>query len=124
MDLRIQQEIPGLKFLGNSLGDNNFRLVLDVRNFLNLLNDDWGRWTDGPRDDDNPLVNADLVLASDVAANGVDAATKLLGDDPRELCRSQSDCVYRFNSYNENDVNDTSRNKSVYQIRLGVRFDF
>jgi len=124
MDLRIQQEIPGLSFLGNSLGDNNFRLVLDVRNFLNLLNDDWGRWTNGPRDDENPLVDADLVLASDVALNGVDGATKLLGNDPRTMCLSQSDCVYRFNDWDDNDINDTSRSGSVYQIRLGVRFDF
>ena len=124
MDLRIQQEIPGLSFLGNSLGDNNFRLVLDIRNFLNLLNDDWGRWTNGPFDDENPLVDADLVLASDVALNGVDGATKLLGNDPRTMCLSQSDCVYRFNGWDDNDINDVSRSGSVYQIRLGVRFDF
>ena len=123
MDLRIQQEIPGLKFLGNSLGDNNFRVVLDIQNFLNLLNDDWGRISEGPFDDENPLVVADMILASDAAVD-VDAAPALIGDAPREQCRSQSDCVYRFNDFNVNDTNRTDRSNSVYQIRLGIRFDF
>lgn len=124
MDLRIQQEIPGFKFLGNSLGDNNFTVVLDIQNFLNLLNDDWGRWTDGPGFRDNDIVTADLVTVADVAANGVDGATALTGDMPRVNCLSQSDCVYRFNSFNGRNFNFTSQTRSVYQIRLGVRFDF
>ena len=124
VDLRIQQEIPGLKFLGNSLGDNNFRVVLDVENFLNLLNDDWGRWSDGPRFLANSIVTADLVSAADVAANGVDDASALRGDEPRTTCLSQSDCVYRYNSFRDRTFSFTSRSKSVYQIRLGIRFDF
>ena len=124
MDLRIQQEIPGLSFLGNSLGDNNFKIVLNIQNFLNLLNDDWGRWNDGPYYLDNDIVTADLVSAADVAANGVLAATALTGDAPRTTCLSQSDCVYRYNSFRDRDFNFPSYSKSVYQIRLGVSFDF
>ena len=124
MDLRIQQNLPGLPFLENALGDNNFRIVLNIDNFLNLLNSDWGRWTDGPFFLDNDIVTADLVSAADVAANGVDGATALTGDAPRTTCLSQSDCVYRFNSFRDRDFNFTNNQKSVYQIRLGVRFDF
>lgn len=124
MDLRIQQEIPGLPFLGDALGDNNFKIVLDIDNVLNLINDDWGRWTDGPRFLARDLVEADLVLASDVALNGVDGATRLVGDAPRTSCLTQSDCVYRFTRFNDRTINFISRSRSVYQIRLGVRFDF
>ncbi|MGA8206044.1 MAG: TonB-dependent receptor [Woeseiaceae bacterium] len=124
LDIRIQQEIPGLKFLGNSLGDNNFRVVLDIQNFLNLLNSSWGRWADGPGFLANNIVTADLVTAADVAANGVDGATALLGDAPRTNCTTQSACVYRFNSFNARSTSFDSAFNSVYQIRLGVRFDF
>ena len=124
MDLRIQQEIPGFAFFGNTLGDNNFRIVLDIENLLNLLNDDWGRWSDGPFYFDNDIVTADLVLASDVAANGVDDADALTGDDPRTNCVSQGDCLYRFNSFRARDTDFTNRRKSVYKLRLGFRFDF
>lgn len=122
--LRIQQEIPGLPFLGNSLGDNNFKIVLDIDNVLNLINSDWGRFVNGPGFGDNPIVTADLVSAADVAANGVDAATALTDDAPRTTCRSASDCVYRFNSFNDRSVNSISRPSSVWSLRLGIRFDF
>ena len=36
-DLRIQQDIPGLPFLGDTLGDNNFRVVLDIDNVNNVV---------------------------------------------------------------------------------------
>ena len=122
--LRIQQEIPGLPFLGNSLGDNNFKIVLDIDNVLNLINSDWGRFVNGPRFGDNPIVTADLVSAADVAANGVDGATALTGDAPRTTCQSASDCVYRFNSFGDRSVNSISRPASVWSLRLGIRFDF
>ena len=121
---RLQQEIPGLPFLGNSLGDNNFKIVLDIDNVLNLINSDWGRFVNGPGFGDNAIITADLVSAADVAANGVDAATALTGDAPRTACQSASDCVYRFNSFNDRDVNSISRPSSVWSLRLGIRFDF
>ena len=124
MDIRIQQEIPGLPFLRNSLGDNNFRVILDIQNFLNMLNSDWGLWTDGPRFLVKDLIEADLVLASDVAANGIDGATALTLDNPRHNCVMQSDCLYRYTKFNNRAISEISRSKSVYQIRLGVRFDF
>jgi len=124
MDLRIQQDIPGLSFLRNSLGDNNFRIVLDVENFLNLLNSDWGNVTEGPGFVDHDIIEADMVLASDVLLNGVDGATALVGDEPRTMCLQQSDCVYRYERFNDKSFQFTNRAKSVYNIRLGVRFDF
>jgi len=124
MDLRIQQSIPGLPFLNSSLGDNNFRIILNIDNFLNLLNDDWGHWQDGPFFLDNDIVTADLVTVADVTANGVDNASALEGDSPRTNCLSQSDCVYRFNSFRDRDFSFSNGKKSVYKIRLGITFDF
>jgi len=123
-DLRIQQEIPGLPFLGNSLGDNNFRIVLDIDNFLNLINDDWGSFSVSASFLDSHIVTADLVSTADVAANGIDNATALLGDNPRTTCTTQSACVYRFNSFRSRNNQFIIGSKSVYNIRLGVRFDF
>jgi len=123
-DLRIQQEIPGLSFLGNSIGDNNFKIVLDIENILNLFNNKWGAWVDGPRFLDNRIVTADMVTAADVAANGIDNATALLGDSPRTTCTTQATCVYRYNSFSDRTTQFTSSFRSVYKIRLGIRFDF
>ena len=124
MDVLIQQEIPGLPFLRNSLGDNNFKIILSIDNFLNLLNSDWGRWNDGPRFLATDLIEADLVLASDVATNGIDGATALVDDAPRTNCLTQSDCVYRYTKFNDRTFDFTSRSNSVYKLRLGIRFDF
>jgi len=122
--LRIQQEIPGLPFFGNSLGDNNFKVVLDIDNVLNFINSDWGRFVNGPSFGDNAIISADLVSVADVAANGVDGASALEDDTMRTTCQSQSDCLYRFNSFRDRSVNSISRPTSVYSIRLGIRFDF
>jgi len=119
-DLRIQQDIPGIP----GLGDNNFRVVLDIDNFLNLLNDDWGQFVNGPGFGQNAIVVADLVSAADVAANGVDNATALTGDLPRTTCTTQTACLYRFNSFSDRTISNVSSTQSVYQIRLGFRFDF
>ena len=124
MDVRIQQDIPGLSFLRNSLGDNNFRFVLDIENFLNLLNSDWGQWTQGPSFIDLDQVEADMLLVSDVLLNGEAGATALVGDEPRTMCLQQSDCVYRYRKFNGKVGQEVNRFNSVYKIRLGVRFDF
>jgi hypothetical protein len=125
-DLRFQQELPGIPGLGRFVGDNNFKLILDIENFPNLLNSDWGKVVGGPSFGQAGIVEADLVSREDVAANGVDGATRLDGDSMREACQSASDCVYRFNFFagrfapsERADFDD-----SVYEIRLTLRYDF
>ena len=63
-------------------------------------------------------------IAADVAANGIDSATALTGDLPRTTCTTQTACLYRFNSFSDRTVSNVSSTQSVYQIRLGIRFDF
>jgi hypothetical protein len=123
-DLRFQQELPGLPGIGRFVGDNNFKLILDIANFPNLINSDWGKVTDGTRFGTLDIVQADLVSAADVAANGVDAATALNGDAARTTCLSASACLYRFNEFDDSRTQFTDRDDSVYEIRLTLRYDF
>lgn len=123
-DFRFQQELPGIPGVGNFVGDNNFSFVLDIINFPNLLNSDWGQQTGGASFGQLGIVRADLVEASDVALNGVDGATALEDDAPRTTCLAAGDCVYRYNSFRNTDVSDERELDSVYQIRVGLRYEF
>ncbi|MDT8449965.1 MAG: TonB-dependent receptor [Wenzhouxiangellaceae bacterium] len=123
-DLRFQQELPGIPGIGRFIGDNRFKVQLDIENFANLLNSDWGEFTNGPFFGQSAIVQADLVSAADVAANGIDGATALTGDAPRTTCRQQSDCLFRFNEFDGDPTVFTSRTNSVYEIRLTLRYDF
>ncbi|WP_339333304.1 TonB-dependent receptor [uncultured Maricaulis sp.] len=123
-DFRMSQELPGIPGADRWVGENNFSIVLDVINFPNLLNSDWGTQTNGPGNGQLGVVRADLVSAADVAANGVDGATALTGDAPRTACLAAGDCVYRYNSYRDSDTAFASNFNSVYQVRVGLRYEF
>jgi len=123
-DLRFQQELPGIPGLDRFAKDNKFSVVLDIDNFLNLLNKDWGQYRSGPRFGQAAIAQADLVSAADVAANGVDGATALTGDASRTTCQAASDCVYRFTNFRGQSTSFTSGPRSVWQARLTFRYDF
>ena len=123
-DLRLRFEFPALGVLDRLVGENRMSLVLDIENFPNLLNNDWGRIKTGPSFGQAAIVRADLVRAADVAASGVDQAPALTGDAPRLACRASSDCVYRFTAFDAEPRASASPSRSVYRIRLGVRLDF
>ncbi|GGE41150.1 Oar protein [Marinicauda pacifica] len=123
-DLRIQQELPGIPGVGRFVGDNNFSFVLDIINFPNLLNDEWGVQSGGVGNGQAAIVAADLVSAADVAANGVDGATALTGDDARTTCTTASSCVYRYNEFDETDISPVNQFDSLYEIRVGLRYEF
>ena len=123
-DLRFQQEIASVPGLDRFIGGNKIKLQLDIENFLNLLNDDWGTWETGPSFGQAAIVGADLISAADLAANGVEGAAALEGDLPRTTCVSSSDCVYRFNSFRDISKGQVSPSRSVWSMRLGFRIDF
>ncbi|MBS3823301.1 MAG: TonB-dependent receptor [Wenzhouxiangellaceae bacterium] len=123
-DLRFQQELPGIPGVSRFVGDNKFKLILDIANFPNLINSDWGRVTNGPFFGQASIVEADLVSAADVAENGVDGATALTGDAPRTTCQQANDCLYRYNDFDDDPTVFTDRADSVYEIRLTLRYDF
>lgn len=123
-DLRIQQELPGIPGMERLFGDNKLKLIIDVDNVLNLLSSEWGNAFNGPGNNQQRIVRADLVSAADVAANGIDNATALEDDAPRTNCLSAGDCLYRYNSFTDRDVSTFSANRSVYRIRVGLRYEF
>lgn len=123
-DLRFSQELPGIPGVSRFVGDNNFQLVVDVINFPNLLNSDWGVQTDGPSRGQSAVVVADLVEASDVAVNGVDGATALTGDAMRTTCVSAGSCLYRYNEFDQDRIDTVDTFDSLYQIRIGLRYEF
>ena len=122
-DLRVRLELPGIPALNRWVGENHASLVLDVENVLNLLNDEWGTYDAGPRFGQAAIVRADLVSAADVAALGVDSARALTGDSPRTTCWRQTDCVYRFNRFDDVASAFPAASRSVYRIRFGIRID-
>lgn len=122
-DLRVQQDLPGIPGVDRFLGDNRFRVVLDIENFLNLLNSSWGTRVNSPGFGQQPIVRSDLVSAADVALNGVDGATALTGDLPRTTCVAASDCLYRYTRFAE-PGSDRSIPGSVWRARIGLRYEF
>ncbi len=123
-DLRFQQELPGIPGLSRFVGENRFKVVFDIENLPNLLKNSWGTFKEGPSFGDAPIVRADLVSAADVAANGIDGATALTGDAPRLACQSQDDCLFRYNSFRNRDTSFVVPERSVYRLRLTLRYDF
>lgn len=124
-DFQFTQEVPFFnKAAEKFVGENRLKFVFNIDNVANLLNSEWGTQQSGPGFDAIDLVAADLVTAADVAANGVDGATALTGDSPRTACTSASSCVYRFNRLDTDPISFENRISSLYQIRVGVRYEF
>ena len=123
IDLRLQWELPPVPALG-FLGDGRAKLIFDIENLLNFLDSEWGVFNTGPRYRGVNIIQADLVKRDDVAANGVDGAQALRGDAPRTACPTAESCVYRFRDFDADNASFSSATRSVYQMRLGIRFDF
>lgn len=123
IDLRLQWELPPMPALG-ILGDGRAKLIFDLENVLNFIDSDMGVFHTGPRYRAVNIIQADLVTRADVAANGVDDATALTGDAPRTTCVTADTCVYRFRDFDADDPSFSSASRSVYKMRLGIRFDF
>ena len=122
-DLRFQVTMPGMSFLEDYVGENNVKVVFDIENVLNFLNEDWGVYNFGPRYNQAAIIRADLVDVDDVEALGVDGAPALTGDLPRERCTSENACVYRFTRFTPLSLEFPNGTRSVYEIRLGIRID-
>lgn len=121
---RFQQDLPTPNFNWKPLEGNQLKLVVDIFNVANLINDRWGTQSNGPRFGRVPAVTADLVSADDVEVNGIDGATALTGNDPATVCQSAGDCIYRYNTFTENPLNLADQQDSLYRIRVGIRYDF
>ncbi|KAA5805251.1 TonB-dependent receptor [Alkalicaulis satelles] len=125
-DLRVQQDLPGIPGMDRLVGDNRVKLVLDIENVLNLLNDSWGTRVNAPNNGQRPIARADLVRATDVTNMGVDGAPALTGDLPRTECQVASDCLYRFTRFDNNAAVTGFRSNpgSTWYARIGIRYEF
>ncbi|MFN7054391.1 TonB-dependent receptor domain-containing protein [Hyphomonas sp.] len=123
-DFRIQQDLPGIWGARQFVGDNRFKLVFDVENFGNLLNDKWGTIHNSPGNGQLAIVNADLVRRSDVQNVGIAAAPALTLDSARTACTTQDSCVYRYNSFSNQNVGSRNNAASVWKARIGIRYEF
>lgn len=123
-DFQYQQELPLPDFRYAAFDGHKLNFVVDIKNVANLLNDEWGTQYNGPSYDELHTVTADIVSAADVAANGVDGATALTGDAPRTTCLAEGDCLYRFNDFDADSSSFLSLTRSVYEIRVGLRYQF
>lgn len=100
MDLRIAQQIPSIR-------GQNFELTLDILNFLNLLNNDWGEQR-------FVLFQAPTVFNF----SGYDAAT----GKPRIALRTGD--TNNDGTIDRDDVLTLDNLASRWQIQLGVRYSF
>ena len=124
-DLRFQQDLPGIFGAKNFVGENKFKLVLDIENFANLLNDEWGTFYTAPGNGQRPLIQADLVSAAAVQNLGVNGAPALTNDAARTTCLTQGSCVYRYNSFiTNNPTSNRSNALSAWSARVGIRYEF
>jgi hypothetical protein len=123
-DFQWTQELPFADFGQSRFAGNKLKFVLDIENVLNLIDSDWGTVRTGPGFGALAPVGADLVAASDVAENGINAATALEGDAPRTTCLAAGDCLYRFEEFDERGISDNALNASVWGLRVGIRYEF
>jgi hypothetical protein len=123
-DLRFQQDLPGIWGAESFVGDNKFKLVLDIENFANLLNDEWGTFYNAPGNGQSPIVRADIVRAADVNNLGIAAAPALNNDLARTNCLSEGQCVYRYNSFTAQPNGFRSNSLSSWRARIGIRYEF
>jgi hypothetical protein len=100
LDLRVAQQIP-------SISGQNFEITLDILNFLNLLNSDWGEQRFA-------LFQAPTVFNF----AGYDAAT----GKPRMSLRTTD--TNRDGKITRDDVLTLDNLASRWQIQLGLRYSF
>jgi TonB dependent receptor len=120
-DLRLQQDLPGIFGAKTIVGDNNFKLVFDIENIANLLNDEWGTQFNTPGNGQVPIVRADLISA---AATNPLTAPALTGDAARTTCVTAGSCLYRFNSFTTQPSSLRSSSLSTWRLRVGLRYEF
>ena len=102
VDLQLSQELPTL------IAGHKFRLVFDIQNVLNLLNDEWGiieEYTDV-----NNVVSVQCATAAGVAVAASDFSC------PR----------YLYSNFNSSSLieNIDTNGKSLWAIQVGLRYEF
>ncbi|MBS3965180.1 MAG: TonB-dependent receptor [Methylomonas sp.] len=102
VDLQLSQELPSY-FAGHK-----FRVVLDMQNVLNLLNDEWG------------IVEEYTDVNSLVRVNCANAAGSAVATGDPSCAR------YRYSSFSADGLRENIDNngKSLWAIQVGLRYEF
>ncbi len=112
IDLHLEQEIP--TFIGSS----RISVFADVENFLNMLNSDWGVQRQVNFAYFAPVVNVQCLTVATPTATA--PGTGVVNSAPTQTCAQ-----YRYSSFSKPDVvNQNQARQSLYQIKVGVRFEF
>ncbi len=94
VDLRFEQELPGL------MDGHRLRFIIDIDNFTNLLNDDWGVYRE--------------VTFGGSGHNVTLAEAQIVGDQ----------YIYENVRSSVDDIQDIIYGPSVWEINFGLRYDF
>ncbi|MDP3747622.1 MAG: TonB-dependent receptor [Phenylobacterium sp.] len=102
VDLHLSQELPSL------IKGHKFKIVLDIQNVLNLLNDEWGIVEE--YSDVNTVVRVSCANS---------AGTAVATGDP-------SCPRYRYQSFDANSLRENIDNngRSLWTIQVGLRYQF
>jgi hypothetical protein len=112
IDLHLEQEIP--TFVGSS----RIKVFADIENVLNLLNNDWGVQRQVNFAYFAPVVNVQCLNAP--TPTGTSPGAGVVNTASTQTCAQ-----YRYSSYSDPDIRVQNQNRqSLYQIRVGVKFEF
>lgn len=112
IDLHFDQEIPTF------IGDSRIKVFADIENFLNMLDSDWGVQRQVNFAYFASVVNVQCLSAP--VATGTTPTSAQINTSSSQTCAQ-----YRYSSYSDPDIRVQNQNKqSLYQIRVGVRFEF
>lgn len=136
-NLRFQQDLPFASFGIERFRNNRATFVVDIQNFPNLLNNEWGRNYSSAAGNFGSLavVTADLVRTGDptfrplnsrnsASSNPSSSAAYDANFDPAIVCATAGACQYRFNTFTNRSTGNEDLGASLYRIRLGLRYEF
>lgn len=112
VDLHLEQEIP--TFVGTS----RIKLFGDIENVLNLINNDWGVQRQVSFAYMSPIVNVQCLSVA--TPTGTTPASGVVNTGWDQTCAQ-----YRYSGFSEPNITVQNQAKqSLYQIRVGVKFEF
>jgi hypothetical protein len=112
LDLHVSQDLPA-PFVNRALPRARFQVFADVENLLNMIDSDWGSLRQVSFPQTAAIVNVQCL--SQAVATGTAPAANLI---------NQATCAqYRYSNVIAPNEGLSAR-QSLYQIRVGVRFQF
>ena len=115
LDLHVSQEIPA-PFINRAFPRARFKVFADIENMLNLIDSDWGSLRQVSFPQTAAIVNIQCLSAA--TPTGTAPAAGVINTASTQNCAQ-----YRYSNVVSPNEALVAR-QSLYQIRLGLRFDF